>query len=254
MPHIPYIRIVPNAHTAVLFIHGICGTPWHFRELIPLVPESYSVVNLLLDGHGQGVLEFSQSSMKKWRQQVQQTVEQLRKNHKRLILVAHSMGSLFSIQQAVEYPEQIRHLFFLGSALSILPKPTMFSMAARVFIRNVRPDDARTLQTQAVYGLEPDFRLWRYYGWPIRFIELFLEARRTRKIYPRLCVPVQFYQSKKDEVVNIRATRFMAKNPQAKVTVLPGSGHVYYPPEDNALILSEFQALMHHLQETERKR
>ncbi|MBR0324808.1 MAG: hypothetical protein IIX11_01590, partial [Selenomonadales bacterium] len=33
----------------VLMLHGILGTPDHFRELLPLVPETWSVHALLLD-------------------------------------------------------------------------------------------------------------------------------------------------------------------------------------------------------------
>ena len=53
--HKEYKRIVENSPKALLFIHGILGTPNHFAPFIPLVPENLSVYNLLLDGHGKGV-------------------------------------------------------------------------------------------------------------------------------------------------------------------------------------------------------
>ena len=62
--HKEYKRIVNGADSAVLFIHGILGTPNHFKEFIPLVPKEYSVHNLLLDGHGKGVKEFSRKKRK----------------------------------------------------------------------------------------------------------------------------------------------------------------------------------------------
>lgn len=55
MEHREYVRIVPGAKTAVLFMHGIVGTPNHFRDLLPLVdlvPDDWSVYNVLLPGHG----------------------------------------------------------------------------------------------------------------------------------------------------------------------------------------------------------
>ena len=78
-----YIRIVPGADTGVLFIHGIAGTPEHFTKLIPLVqmvPESYSVYNLLLDGHGKTAKDFGKSSMKIWKRQVLDAFEMLRRS------------------------------------------------------------------------------------------------------------------------------------------------------------------------------
>ena len=66
MKHKEYKRIVPEAETAVLFIHGIAGTPNHFKDFLPLVPKEFSVYNLLLDGHGGKTEDFSKTSMKKW--------------------------------------------------------------------------------------------------------------------------------------------------------------------------------------------
>ena len=54
MKHEEMIRIVPGASTAVLFLHGIVGTPNHFVGGVPItewVPEDWSLHNLLLPGH-----------------------------------------------------------------------------------------------------------------------------------------------------------------------------------------------------------
>ena len=48
MPHQPYFRIIDGADTAILFVHGIVGTPDQFSALLPLVPQEWSCVNLLL--------------------------------------------------------------------------------------------------------------------------------------------------------------------------------------------------------------
>ena len=66
MDHRAYIRIVEDSDTAVLMIHGIAGSPAHFRDLIPVIPADWSVYNILLDGHGGTVSDFSRTSMKKW--------------------------------------------------------------------------------------------------------------------------------------------------------------------------------------------
>ena len=68
MDHSEYIR-VNSSETAVLMIHGIAGTPAHFRELIPVIPEDWAVYNILLDGHGKNVEDFGRSSMQKWKDQ-----------------------------------------------------------------------------------------------------------------------------------------------------------------------------------------
>ena len=77
MEHTEYRRIVSGADTAVLFIHGIAGTPRHFDPFLPLVPEGYSAVSLLLPGHGGTVRDFSRASMAGWETHVQRTVQEL---------------------------------------------------------------------------------------------------------------------------------------------------------------------------------
>ena len=54
MEHKEYKRIIPEARAAILFVHGIVGTPNHFAEFVSRVPEKISVYNILLDGHGGG--------------------------------------------------------------------------------------------------------------------------------------------------------------------------------------------------------
>ena len=46
MAHEEGIRILPEADTAVLFMHGICGTPDHFHKVLPRmqrIPENWAV-------------------------------------------------------------------------------------------------------------------------------------------------------------------------------------------------------------------
>ena len=70
MPHSPTFRSIPGSDTAILFIHGIVGTPDHFLDLLPLVPSDWSYANILLPGHGGSVGDFSRSSMALWRRAV----------------------------------------------------------------------------------------------------------------------------------------------------------------------------------------
>ena len=113
MEHKEYLKINPTASIAILFIHGIVGTPNHFNPFIPLVPSTVSVYNLLLDGHGKAVKDFSSTSMKKWEEQVERAVIQLSETHKKIYIVAHSMGSLLAIEQALRN-SKVSKLFLLA--------------------------------------------------------------------------------------------------------------------------------------------
>ena len=117
MPHQPYKRIVAGADTAILFIHGIVGTPDQFLPLMPLVPDNWSCVNLLLPGHGGSVSDFSHSSMAAWRRYVADEVAALSAHHRRILLAGHSMGTLFCIDEATKHSERIQGLFLLACPL-----------------------------------------------------------------------------------------------------------------------------------------
>ena len=126
MKHDPITRVVPGSRNAVLMIHGIAGSPGHFEPLLPAVPEDWSLYTMLLDGHGGTVGDFSATSMKKWRAQVTEQVNTLLAQYDTLVLVAHSMGTLFAIQAAIDHPERIRGLLLLASPLRIhLPPATV---------------------------------------------------------------------------------------------------------------------------------
>ena len=81
MDHSQYIRVVEGSAMAVLIIHGIAGTPAHFRDLIPVIPENWSVYNILLDGHGKNVKDFGKSSMAKCIDQVNRVLQTLLELH-----------------------------------------------------------------------------------------------------------------------------------------------------------------------------
>lgn len=240
MPHREYIREVPGSRQALLLIHGILGTPRHFDSLIPLIPADWSVYNILLDGHGGKVEDFSRTSMKKWKAQVHTRLDDLLSRYDRIILVAHSMGTLFSIQEAVERPETISHLFLLQTPLR--PRMKLINaFYALLMPFNIVPKGAKVMESSHSITLEP--WLWKYLGWIPRFLELFRECSRTRKLLGQLTVPCQVYQSQNDELVSMRTCADLNKHPHIHTTLLPRSGHFVYFGEDLQLLQERFSQL-----------
>jgi esterase/lipase len=82
--HKEYIRHT-SGNTAVLFIHGFLGSPNHFRPFLELVPENFGIYNVLLHGHGRTVKDFSNASMKIWKEQVENIVLQLSEKYDKII-------------------------------------------------------------------------------------------------------------------------------------------------------------------------
>lgn len=244
MRHKEYTREVEGSSLSVLFIHGIAGTPDHFTDFIPLVPDNISVRNILLDGHGKGVKDFSHTSMKKWRAQVEREVDDLLSRYGKIIIVAHSMGTLFSIRQAVSRPDRIKGLFLLASPLKLFIKPAMFVNSAKLFINKKDDNDRELASIRRAYGIENDMRFWRYIGWVPRYLELFAEIKAVRGLVSSLSVPTRVYQSGKDEMVSVSSMKLLADNPYIEASVLKNSGHCYYEQSDLEALLSDFSSFL----------
>lgn len=235
--------MVSGADTAVLFIHGILGTPNHFVTQIPLVdrvPAEWSVYNVLLDGHGYGVEEFSRTSMQKWKTQVWSVFETLAESHDRVIIAAHSMGTLFAIQLALEYPQKIPFLFLI--AVPMRPWVRFFGAvnSLRLVFGLIREDRPLEVATRNVCGLQTTRKLWKYIGWIPRFLELFREIAATERVMGNLCVPCTAYQSRRDELVSNRTRRVLEKSGKIEIHDLVHSTHFYYAPEDQTKVRGDF--------------
>ncbi len=239
MAHEAYRRILPGADTAVLFIHGIAGSPDHFKPFLPLVPDDFSVVNLLLEGHGGTPRDFSRASMRKWETQVRGTVEELAQSHSRILVAAHSMGTLLALENARNEPK-LEKMFFLAVPLGLHLRPGMVKNIWKVWRDRIGPEDAAARAAKACCSVEHTKTPLPYVGWLPRFWELLCKMRQTRRLLPRVTVPCRVFQSAKDEMVSLRAAALLRENPVFSVKMLEQSGHYYYPPEDLSLLRREF--------------
>lgn len=248
MAHGALERTVLGSRVAVLMVHGIAGTPDHFRDLIPLIPESWTLHNLLLDGHGKGVKDFSRTSMQKWRSQVEARVERLLATHDKLIIVAHSMGTLFAIRAAIRHPKRIPFLFLLNVPTRPWVPFSTVHTCLRVSQGNLREDDkaAWAMLNDTCIRLEP--QLWKYIGWTPRLLELLGEISRVRKLLPLLQVPTYAFQSQSDELVHNSSCDDLAEYPYIKTTILRDSGHFQYNETDTTLLQEALQTLIEEVQ------
>lgn len=238
-----YIRAVPGADTAVVFIHGIVGTPDHFDVFLPLVPEGWSVFNLLLDGHGGGVEDFAHSSMKKWEEQVASLLDSLCGEYEDIFICAHSMGTLFAIDGAIAHPDRVRELMLLGVPMRPRLGMTAVKNSLRVVFDRVPESDPVAVATRAACGVKTDRRLWKYVRWVPRYLELFAKIRESREKLPRLTVKCRAYQSAHDELVSPRAYAFLLEQGNVETFLLGASGHFYYEERDLAFLKAEFSEM-----------
>ena len=238
MAHAQYIRLIPEADTAVLFIHGILGTPDHFHFLLPLVPSNVSVWNLLLDGHGKDVKDFSRTSMKIWETQVAEAVDTLFEKHQKVYIAAHSLGTLLAIEQSIQKP--IAGLFLLAVPLRLHIRFRVFSTSLKLYFTDVKSSDLYAYAAKSCCGITLQKNPLPYFGWIPRFLELFSKIKKTRFLLQQLTTPGMVFQSAKDELVSLHALKDLQENTHFQSSLLPHSTHYYYAEEDLILLRQHF--------------
>ena len=242
--HREYTRIVPNAKTAVLMVHGIVGTPRHFDFLFSSIPEDVTVQNILLAGHGGCVSDFAKASMTQWRQQVAFALEQLCASHECVYIVAHSLGTLLTAEAAKAQPK-VKGMLLLNVPLRVQVAPKMMAASLRWCFGTLRMDDPQDAALQRCSGVEATWQLWRYLPWIPRFWELLTICKKTRGLFEtELALPVYAFQSRDDEVVRRSTSKHLLKNDHICHTILPGCGHFFYSKEAKVQICKALRQLL----------
>lgn len=232
-------RMVPGATRAVLFIHGIVGTPRFWDDYAEAIPQDWSLVNLLLPGHGGTVADFGRVRRGEWLQAVETELDALLAAHEQVYVVGHSMGTLLAILAARKRPERIAGMLLLAVPLRIFARPRALvgNMLKGVGLGEKR----ETLQTY--YGTAQDWRAWRYISWIPRYLELFSLSRQARRELPELATPASAFMCARDEMIARRSCRLLADAPCVTLTMLPDSMHHKLAPEDRALLMDALRRL-----------
>lgn len=241
--HEEFVFDVDSSDTVFLCIHGILGTPNHFDFLIEKLPKTVGVHNILLDGHGKNVEYFANTSMIKWQEQVDEKVEYLTEHYDNIIIIGHSMGTLFGMELSFRYTDKIKFLFLLQSPMRMGVKPCMIKHSLQVIYDKIDYNDKVCVATKNAFSITADRQLFKYVSWTPRYIELFIKAFEVAKMIEKLPVPCVIFQSQYDELVPISSCKVIQKNTDIKLTVLPKSGHFYYEDMDVKLILDEFEKI-----------
>ena len=237
--HVEYKRIVEGARVAVLCVHGIMGTPNHFRDLVPLIPDEFSIYNIVIDGHCSSVRDFSRASMEKWEKCVERAVNELLQNHEEIYVLAHSMGTLLTMEQAIKNPK-ITRLFYLSVPIKVGVKARLFDTAFRVYFKKVRPCDKFAIAGRECYGIKDSKNIFLYLGWVPRFLQLFKKIDYTRENLDKLKTPCVAFQSVLDEMVSPKSIDILKNESSIRVEVLEKSTHFYYEPDDMEYVKNEF--------------
>ena len=239
MAHETYIKEVVNKKTAILFIHGFLGSTEHFQRFISHIGEDSSIFNILLEGHGGSVLDFAHASMEKWKIQIKDMTEYICANYDNVYIVAHSMGTFFSMDEAIRHEDKVKAIFLLQSPLKIGVKPMAIVNTIKSFF-NIFGDDEISMAYKTAHSVKLDFKIWEYVGWIKRYLELFKESKRSRTTIKNLNTKCFIFQSKKDELVSLKSLKYIPKKKNISVYVLEESAHFIYSKRDDEFLIKKF--------------
>lgn len=240
--HREYRRDLTASDRAVLFIHGICGSPCFFDPFYDRVPDTWSIRSLLIRGHGGTTKDFCRASMAKWKAQLAEVVDEMSDQHSDLMLVGHSMGTLLAIEQALKRPDAVKKLFLLAVPLKARASLQAISESVKTALDLGKRDSPSLQAARRLYGIEADRKVWHYLGYIPRYWELLQEMKATRGRVQELRLPCLAFQSAKDEIVSPKSALYLQQNPLIDLRILAGSDHKYHPPQDQALLLDAFES------------
>lgn len=229
---------------ALLLVHGILGAPDYFDFLRPCVGPQWRIEPLLLQGHGSTVVAFGRASMARWKQQVSEAVERLRaEGYDTIVIAAHSMGTLFALDQA--FQGRVEALFLLNPPLRLRVTPKLLLNPVKMKLRlSAAPD---VMAARRAYSIGDDANPLHYLGWVPRYMELFREISRMRSVIHRSQwpdIPMVVGISSHDEMVSPKVIRFFEGKPRVEVLPLSESSHYHYLPADKQLVIGAFSRLL----------
>ena len=215
-----------NEVTAILFVHGIQGSPAQFQWMINQLPPRIHYENVLLAGHGGNVEAFRHARKKEWQDQVNDTAIKLCRQYRRVCYVGHSMGCLLGMEAAKQSGVHFSSMLLLACPLSLRPTFAYFrnNLLAVLNYHGGNPYILSVKNANSVFAKHA----WEYLSCLHPYLELLRLIRDTRKAPQKPINHVTAFFFEKDEIVGKKASR-LAKQQFGFTTVqLPQCGHDYW--------------------------
>ena len=212
--------------TAILFVHGIQGSPRQFQWILDSLPDHVRAVNLLLPGHGGDVSVFRQSGRQDWQECVNQAGEALCRHYQRVIFVGHSMGCLLGIEAARHPGIRFSAMLFLACPLSLRPTWAYFknSLLAVSGYHGNNPYILALQAANSVHAAHP----WQYAGCLHPYLELLRLVRQVNNAKKPPLPPVTAFFFQKDEIVGKCAVRLATEKYRFTTATLSDCSHDYF--------------------------
>lgn len=221
VPTAPYRQIVPDSESAVLFLHGITGSPAAWFPIARSIGQSgFSVSVPLLPGHGTRWQDLNATTWSDWLNAASAELKVLSQTHSRVVVAGLSMGGALALALgASDSPPA--ELVLINPALYIDSPLTPFLPVLKHIVSSV----------PAIGGdiAHPGRNEYAYDRTPIAAIASFASAQKNlRDDIWRIECPVTLFVSGRDGVVGPHTLRTLrSRLPQRPVILsLRRSRHV----------------------------
>jgi carboxylesterase len=224
-----------GGETALLLVHGFNDCPAVFDALAPrLVERGFTCRVMRLPGFAMPVGTYAGTSRSEWRRSLERELTALRQEHRRVGLVAHSLGGAIAVDYLLDRPESVEGVVLLAPLIEVSARrsPLLSPRAwyeigrrALLFTRVVEtpfPIDAVTPEAQAYDGREI------FTPRPV-FGEMYSLLDRIEGRAAEFRVPLLMVLGKRDEVIDVEAAeRFFrtCSSPRRELLYLEQAGHM----------------------------
>lgn len=197
---------------AVLLVHGFGDSPSVFQRMAPaLAARGFACRGLRLPEHGLAMAGYKTTSAARWSDAVRSAIKELRGRHKRVYLLAHSMGAAVSVEAVSEAAYAVDGMVLLAPLFDVcnrrsplFPARTWYAILDRVLLFT---DSVRMAFPPDVWD-KSALELMREDKFIPRVVirELFRLVARNRERAKAFHIPLLMILSRHDLVVDNAAT------------------------------------------------
>lgn len=209
-----------QSETACLLVHGINDSPRVFRKLAPvLADQGIYCLCIRLPGFGESLDQYGAHDRDDWIQAVSRELRRLKKQHRKVILIGHSLGGAICLASAIENRLACDGLVLVAPAIEVSN-----SRSPVIPVRTWHRILSRSLMfTDTLYSpfgidvLDPNEKEnpERIPFTPLAVVDqTFCLIRENRNAAHSLVIPTQVFLAEHDRVVdNDAAERFYEQIP-----------------------------------------
>ncbi len=243
--HAPFSIESAPSDLAILYIHGIMGSPLEFRRIVDaLHHENIHFKALLLPGHGCNGYDFAKTSANAWQTHVNQELEILQKYYSKIILIGHSLGGLLALNASLIFP--VDGVVLINTPIKTRISFQQISMSLRVLLSSRYANDPMIRTYRETFSVALN-DWWTLPLWIPRLLDINRIARKTAKILNEVNVPVIIFQSIHDETVNPNSAEILKRgfgDHLLSLTYLNKSTHAYFIDEEFNKIIKGIKRIL----------